>query len=270
MADGDPRHAQAVVAQPVPARDLIPNRANPTYTFWYLDVLAANLILFGIITVGEALWARGHGASGPAGRGFNRDLILLVLGLGVAVAQVKSGVWDGEVGHDSVGPFKWFWMLALGTLVIEADTLVRKGIVIALAAVAALAAYVEPLGLTDVFRYSGVFFFVSVCLLVSVERAPLPRWLHRPMTVVASSTLFIYLANVSVIKRLPVESWPGGWLLRLPLPSQSASGSPTCGTRWWPRRTTSCRLGGVHRRRRGARCPEGSTIGGERRGYLGP
>ena len=99
------------------------NPTNPRFTFWYLDVLAANIILFGLITCAEAFFARGRreGRAAPL-HGFYGDLVLVLAGLGVAALQVKSGVWDGVLGQDSVGPFKWFWMIALGALITQADT----------------------------------------------------------------------------------------------------------------------------------------------------
>ena len=72
----------------------------------------------------------------------------------------------------------------------------------------AVASNAAPWGLTAIFHYNDVYFFGSALLLVSMERVPLPRWLHRPVTMIASSTLFIYLANVSVIKRLHFEALP--------------------------------------------------------------
>jgi hypothetical protein len=67
-------------------------------------------------------------------------LSLVLLGLVASGVQISSGIWDGVVGMDSVGPFRWLWMVALGALIVETTSVTRKVIVLSLLiAIAALA-----------------------------------------------------------------------------------------------------------------------------------
>ena len=193
--------------------------ANESATFWYLDVLAANLALYGLITLAQARWLRG-GSDNSGDVWFRRDLIVLAIGLLVAAIQIKSGIWNGlgprgPAQFWDVAPFKWFWLLALGALIAQADSVWRRGWLFALIAATMLASLVEAWRLTDVFDDTGVLFAVCAGLLALTPRMPLPRWLHRPLGLVASSTLFIYLCNFMVIKRVPGGHWDGAWLVKL-------------------------------------------------------
>ena len=186
------------------------NPSSPTMTFWYLDVLALNLILLaGISWLGYYLRACRAGATCSADT-FRTDLVWVMIGLAMAATQVLGGWWDGQVGTDSVAPFKWFWMLALGLLIIQANSPLRKGVVTGLLAALAATAYSGIPPLTRVLDNVDAFFFIALGLMVWVKRIPVPRLLHRPLVVIASSTLFIYILNYTVIKHLP--SW---WLLEV-------------------------------------------------------
>jgi hypothetical protein len=46
------------------------------------------------------------------------------------------------------------------------------------------------------------FFFVALGLMLWIERLPVPRFLHRPIVVIASSTLFIYILNYTIITHI--------------------------------------------------------------------
>jgi surface polysaccharide O-acyltransferase-like enzyme len=147
-----------------------------------------------------------------------------MIGLVMAATQVLGGWWDGQVGTDSVAPFKWFWMLALGLLITQANSPVRKWAVTGLLAVLAVAAYSKIPPLTEwlgppptVYPTGGVdaLFFVALGLMVWVERIPIPRLLHRPLQVIASSTLFIYIVNIWVITHMPKLNLPAWWLLEV-------------------------------------------------------
>jgi hypothetical protein len=200
------------------------NPTRPSLTLWYLDVLAANLIvLAGISCLGYYLGTRRASAT-PSADTFRTDLAWVMIGLAMAATQVVGGWWDGQVGVDSVAPFKWFWMLALGVLITQANSPLRKWAVTGLLAVLAAAAYsgIPPLTRwlcppSTVWPKACVdaLFFVALGLMIWVERIPVPRLLHRPLVVIASSTLFIYIVNSSVIHHMPKLHLPAWWPLEL-------------------------------------------------------
>jgi amino acid adenylation domain-containing protein len=194
------------------------NPSRPVYTLWYLDVLAANLILLaGISWLGHYRRAGRAGAAFSADT-FRTDLIWVMIGLAMAAIQVLSGWWDGEVGTDSVAPFKWFWMLALGVLITQANSLPRKWAVSGLLAMLTAAAYSGISSLTTVLRPVDAFFIVALGLMLWIERIPVPWLLHRPLVVVASSTLFIYITNYTVIAHImPTLHLPAWWPLEVTL-----------------------------------------------------
>src|SRR5262249_13281881 len=79
------------------------NPTSPSLTLWYLDVLAANLmVLAGISCLGYYLGARRASATLSADT-FRTDLAWVMIGLAMAATQVLGGWWDGQVGQDSVG-----------------------------------------------------------------------------------------------------------------------------------------------------------------------
>jgi len=186
------------------------------FDFWYLDVLAANLLILALIAKAEFHFRRARRARGAAsGNSFAGDLVFFVLSIGAAAVQVTTGWWDGRVGTDSVGPFKWLWMLALGVLITQADTGKRKAIVFGLLAAVAAMAYAGPSAVSNIFAPTDAFFFGAALLLVWARNLPIPRLLHRPLVVIASSTLFIYITHISVIKRIAPLHVPGSWLWEL-------------------------------------------------------
>ncbi|HQT77777.1 MAG TPA: amino acid adenylation domain-containing protein [Rhodopila sp.] len=184
------------------------------YTFWFLDVLAANVLILAVAT-GLGFRLRGRQRVEDSGRtsSFWTDLLWCLGGLGIAVAQVSSGWWDGDVGTTSVAPFKWLWMVAFGILMTQANTVTRKCLVTGLLGLLALTACS---GLRDAVLVFGnsfpYFFFTSVLLLIWLERVPVPRLLQRPVVGIASATLFIYIVNYTVINRLlPHLGLPAWW-----------------------------------------------------------
>jgi amino acid adenylation domain-containing protein len=201
------------------------NPNKPLYTLWYLDVLAANLILLTTISwLGYFLRSRRADATLSTDT-FWTDLLWVVIGLAIAAAQVLNGWWDGLVGTDSVAPFKWFWMIALGVLITHANINPRKCAITGILAALAAAAYSGIPQLTSVLFAVDPFFFFALALMVWVDRIPIPRPLHAPIMVVASSTLFIYIVNYTVITHIMPK------LLHLPA--------------WWPLEVAMCLSCGV-------------------------
>jgi hypothetical protein len=191
------------------------NPDRPLFTPWFLDVLAANLLLLALIGwIDYRLGARGRLRIEPGRNSFRRDFAWVLVGLVVAAIQVISGWWDGEVGTDSVAPFKWFWLLALGVLITQANSTARKAGVTVLLVILAVAAYSGIAQAGAVLGTNGIFFFLTGALLVWVERIRVPRRLHRPIMVIASSTLFIYIVNYTVIMHvMPKLHLPAWWPL---------------------------------------------------------
>ena len=188
------------------------NSANPHYTLWFLDILAANLLLLGLIwAVGNFIRQRKLAAGDTATNMFRADLFWLSIGLGLAFVQVSTGWGDGKDGETGVAPFKWFWLLALGMLITQADTPKKKAGVSLLLCGLAAAAYSGIPEIAAPFPDFDAFFFASVLLMIWVERLPLPRLLQKPLTVIAASTLFIYIVNYSVINHVMPKLGLGDW-----------------------------------------------------------
>lgn len=172
----------------------------PLYTFWYLDVLAANLLLMALIAVAARRWVESDRKSDEVLLSRYAFSTLLVLaGLSMATLQVTSGWWDGELGRDSVSPFKWFWLLALGWMVSESDNRQRRLWSSAITVGVSLAVMLsQPVahvlgGMVD------ALFALAVLVLLWFPHVSIPRILHKPVILVASSTLFIYITNYSLI-----------------------------------------------------------------------
>ena len=177
---------------------------SPHFTFWYLDILAASVLLLSLLAKFRYFRGRRSSAAGGMQRStFNWALAIVLLGLVAAAVQTRSGFWDGRLGMDSVGPFKWFWIVALGVLSAVADTARKKGVVVALIVSAGVLAYAENL-LIEL----NAFFFASLLLLLFVRRVFIPRFLLHPVIVIASSTLFIYIVNYTVIHQMQIHGLP--------------------------------------------------------------
>lgn len=187
-----------------------PNR--PVYTFWYLDVLAANVLLIAMLLVlrvrSKRSWPVGVAARGS----FAGSILLLSLALVLGVGQVYSGWWDGELGEDSVAPFKWLWLLVLGITVANADTPARKCLASAIATGLGVSAAILGDTISGQTSLENGFFVAAVLLLIWVQHVPAPRWLQRLVMVVASATLFIYIVNYSVIYHLMPRLGLPAWL----------------------------------------------------------
>jgi amino acid adenylation domain-containing protein len=188
--------------------------AHPHWTFWFLDVLAANILVLALIT---QLWGLLVARQGTGTRRFTQDFAgsfaLVLVGLGVSFAQVGMHWWDGDPGRSSVGPFKWFWMLAFGVAVTQARSRGDRLWLSALLSALAIATYVGVPGVAGSFSELDAFFFVASMMLIWMNRIPIPRLLRRPLVTVASSSLFIYIVNKYVIQRVHAvlksdSAWP--------------------------------------------------------------
>lgn len=189
---------------------------NPKFTLWFLDVLAANLIILCLISLAvhalrpARLRLNTPTASLPA------DILMLGIGVVVAILEVQTGIGDGIVGLESVAPFKWFWMLALGVVITSAVSRLQKAFVTGLLGLLVVAVFSGLPLMQRVFFNVDAFFLVSTALLIWVARFPVPRRLQRLVVVIASSTLFIYIVNNTVILHiLPRLHVPNLWPLQV-------------------------------------------------------
>ena len=182
---------------------LYQNPMRPMYTFWYLDVLAANLFILGLIILATRDWLSG---SSDAGALHSRQYLLAATvtatGLVLGLVQISTGFWDGELGLESVSPIKWIWMISLGMMIDLSTNILRRwvstGVIVALTA----AFY---LGQTPVRLLSGLFDGFLTFTVLGLIWAPyirIPRFLYWPVMAVASSTLFIYITNYSFLYHL--------------------------------------------------------------------
>jgi len=193
--------------------------AHPHWTFWFLDVLAANTLGLALIT---QLWGLLAKRRGGGTRTFTQDFAasfaLVLVGLCVSFAQVGMHWWDGVPGQSGVAPFKFFWMLALGVAVTQVRSRGDRLWLSALLSALAIATYVGVPGVAGSFSQLDAFFFLSAMMLIWKNRIPIPRLLRRPLVAVASASLFIYIVNDFVIARAHrVLKWDSAWLMEIVL-----------------------------------------------------
>jgi amino acid adenylation domain-containing protein len=175
------------------------------WKLWFLDVLAANALLMALMAVTAwYLGARPKANQSPAGAPATASTrewgwIWLVLGFAISIFHDLTQWWNGPLAQDNISPFKWLWMLALGVLIAKADTTVRKWQLTALVGVLAAAKY-SGIGLLEqTFALVDTFFFATLVGLTWIERVRLPVWLHRPVSIIAAATLFIYITGTQSI-----------------------------------------------------------------------
>lgn len=189
------------------------------YTFWFLDVLAMNLIVLALI--GKLSYHHRHHKGippAPDANTFSSDLACFAIGVSVAFVQVSSEWGSGQVGTDNVPPFKWFWMLALGVLIDSANTAARKTWLTLVLGGLALAAYSAVPAIAAPFTELDAFFFATALVLIWIKRINIPRLLQRSFVVIAAATLFIYIGNYSVIVHImPKLGLPDWWPLEVAL-----------------------------------------------------
>ncbi len=185
-----------------------PDPRTPVIGFWFLDVLAANILVLGLIS----LWWGTNDSTEQQGETNSRDyrscLVLLILCLVLAGFQAIGGIGDGLMGASGVSPFKWLWLLVLGMLIALSQTATLKlgtTMLIALLAIStqipALHPHAVALGLNAPLLYAG-----SIAL-IWIERISMHHVLRSVLVTVASASLFIFISHMTVLKRIP--QWIG-------------------------------------------------------------
>ena len=171
---------------------------NPHFAFWYLDVLAANILMISVATAFIGVLSRSNIVPKNL---FAIDMLLVGLGLLAAYGQAVTGWHDGTLGVSSVAPFKWLWMIALGVSITHADRPIKK---VGLLLVTLFIFWTKSLGITSLTRSLDVIdwlFVASIGILIFKERVFIPNVLRNAIVSIASASLFIYIVNYVVITK---------------------------------------------------------------------
>lgn len=171
---------------------------NPHFAFWYLDVLAANIL---IIAVATAFLGVIHRSLALSQKIFVIDMLLVALGLFAAYGQAATGWHDGTLGLTSVAPFKWLWMIALGVTITHADRPLKKAGLLLLTILIFWTKSWDVPSLTRAFDVIDWFFVASIAVLIFKDRVFIPNVLRTAIVSIASASLFIYIVNYVVITK---------------------------------------------------------------------
>jgi amino acid adenylation domain-containing protein len=188
------------------------------FTLWFLDVLGASILImtFAAKTYGAWKGRLGWIRKGGANSDFWFAVLVFLAGIVAMLIQTNAGYWNGDPGRDSVGPFRWFWMLPFGAAIQLASTRSHRLLITLFLALMSI-----PFLCTDRAYYFkndvGLFFVLSAAVLLWFAHISLPRFFYRPITLLASYSLFIYIVFLNVISniipRLNIGSPP--WLCML-------------------------------------------------------
>jgi amino acid adenylation domain-containing protein len=176
----------------------VQNPVKPVYTFWYLDVLAANVLTLGLLL----RWVESRRSHAAPSNAFATSLMLLAGAYLIAIGQSATGWWDGELGRDSVAPFKWLWLLILGVAISQANSSVRKWWLSGISGAICASAMASESWIPGLSGLVNGFLLLAAWALIWYPTVRVPRWMKRVVVVIASSTLFIYIVNYSVIYHL--------------------------------------------------------------------
>jgi len=175
--------------------------ANPHFTFWFLDILSASILLIWAFMAFAKRAMERLAPRMPA----DRRMTVLLAGLMLAslvlfAVQTGTAWWNGVPGVSSVGPFAWLWLIAFGCLIghLPKARFELTCILLLFSAVyLSFLRHVEKL-----WEVGTPLFFISVLALIWIRSLQTPTLIHRLVTAVASASLFIYLTNYTVIVHL--------------------------------------------------------------------
>ncbi|MGE4292928.1 MAG: AMP-binding protein [Desulfovibrio sp.] len=190
------------------------NPEHPLITFWFLDMLAVNILLLTSLIMGlRALAVRKRAKEFTIS--FPLTLAVTAVGVGLAYAQVRLDIWNGSLNQSSLGPFPFFWLIALGWAASLAESARKKLVVTAMLAVLALLQSFETPFSAAVLAEIPWYFYCSLLVCLWIRRIAIPRPVRSVILVVANSSLFIYIVNWSVIHRmLPPLGVPAHWFIQ--------------------------------------------------------
>lgn len=162
-----------------------------TIAYWFIEVLVQILLALSL------LYAI------PAVRRFDQRhrlaLPLLVLAAGCALRLV---------GFLPPGEVKWWlvhqalWLFAVGWLAQRTRTVSERLLVLTVAGLMLLGYFIDP-------WRNGVI-LAGLAAVLFIPRVRLPRLLARPIGLIASASLYIYLTHYALVPRAPVAV--GSWL----------------------------------------------------------
>jgi len=174
--------------------------ANPArhLTFWFLDVLTAAVLIIAILA-----WLVGrsedrHPGNRRADSAVRFSLAVLGMGIIAFLLQTQLDRWNGAPGVASTGPFRWFWLVALG-LAMQTTRSRTGRLLVALPAIALAVLAYGGLVTKGAFQepFSG-FLLVSIAMLAGIRQIRIPALAYRPVLVLAQHSLFIYLFSLWV------------------------------------------------------------------------
>lgn len=194
------------------------------YTFWFLDVLTASILIFCILAL--VISSSKYAAKTIFKKiepYFLVSLIVLLFGVVAYFIQTETNLWNGEVGNTSVGPFRWFWMIPFGSAIHFAKSREQKTLVSFIGVLIVLIfTLIRPDNLSSYSTFTfDYFFIVSVLILIWLEQLYIPKFLNKTITIIAANSLFIYIVNHAVITilmpkltySLGFPAWPLGNVL---------------------------------------------------------
>lgn len=172
------------------------------YTFWFLDVLTASILIFCILAL--IISSSNYAAKTILKKiesYFLISLIVLLFGVVAYFIQTETNLWNGELGNTSVGPFRWFWMIPFGSAIYFAKSKEQKTLMSFIAVLIVLIfTLISPDNLSSYSTFTfDYFFIVSVLILIWLEQLYIPKFLHKTITIIAANSLFIYIVNHAVI-----------------------------------------------------------------------
>jgi hypothetical protein len=182
---------------------LYANPAGGSLPFWFLDILAASLLIFALLAKFAGALGRVVGRSSSYfSSAFMICVGVLFIGLVALFLQTQLDWWNGELNHSSVGPFRWFWLLPFGAVVHTAQSFSKKLLVTATGGVLAVIFYGDFITSGSFGQPFSVFLFISMVALIWCNRVALPRILRPSVTLLAQHSLFIYMFSGWVSNKL--------------------------------------------------------------------
>lgn len=188
--------------------------ANPVQhlTFWFLDILAATILIIAIVA-----WQVGKSTNRKPGNrrtdiALRFSLAMLGLGILAFFLQTQLDRWNGAPGLASTGPFRWFWLFALGMAIQTAGNRTVRLAVASLAFALAVLAYGGLVTKGAFQEPFSAFLLVSIAMLAGARQVRIPALSYRPILVLAQHSLFIYLFSLWA----PNSLFPG--LVRVGMP----------------------------------------------------
>jgi hypothetical protein len=182
---------------------LYANPAEGSLPFWFLDILAASLLIFAISAkIGGAFDRAISQSSKYFLSAFVICIVMLFVGIGALFLQTQLDWWNGEINYTSVGPFRWFWLLPFGAAIQTAESGSEKLLVTTFGGLMAVIFYGNMITAGSFAQPLSTFLFASIIALIWCDRILLPRALRGSVVLLAQHSLFIYMFSGWVSNKL--------------------------------------------------------------------